>query len=411
METKEQTEPTPTKQLPTKVDPTTFPHQPSAPGRGLPLTIENIEHLLTQGGIQPRFNVIKKRLEVTRTAGTSISMNEVASFAILHGFGTGWLHAFVEEIGGRNPYNPVKEWILSKPWDGTDRLQELYDTILEADDYPKQLKEALMKRWLLSATQAAFAKTDFKARGVLTFQGPQGVGKTSWIAALMPTGELRNECILLDHHLDGSNKDSVINAVTHWLVEIGELDSSFKKDVARLKGFLTNDCDKLRRPYGRDVVEYPRRTVFAATVNEERFLVDHTGNSRWWTVAVKGIRHKHDIDMQQVFAQLAVALGEGGQWWLTTAEDRQLAEYNLRHRSVSVIAERILEAINPDAIGRGPYLTALEVLEQVGINHPTNPQCKECGSILRELIGPSRRIQGRDKWRVPIRGREGAGEF
>ena len=47
----------------------------------------------------------------------------------------------------------------------------------------------------------------------------------------MPAGDLRNDCILLDHHLDGSNKDLIINAVMHWIVEIGELDFSFK-DVA-----------------------------------------------------------------------------------------------------------------------------------------------------------------------------------
>lgn len=38
--------------------------------------------------------------------------------------------------------------------------------------------------------------------------------------------------------LDPGNKDSILGAIVHWLVEICELDSSFKKDVARLKGFL-----------------------------------------------------------------------------------------------------------------------------------------------------------------------------
>lgn len=81
-----------------------------------------------------------------------------------------------------------------------------------------------------SAVAAALKPTGFKARGVLTLQGSQSIGKTSWISALMPDQVLREICIKLDHHLDASNKDSLITAVSHWIVEIGELDSSFKKD-------------------------------------------------------------------------------------------------------------------------------------------------------------------------------------
>lgn len=388
----------------TRLNPADFPHPPIAPGRGLPTTIENMEYLLTQAGIEPRFNVINKRLEVTRLDGSAASMTSIASMAMLNGLNTGWLSQFLEEIGYKRSYNPVREWIHSKPWDGEDRLEALADTLWEAEDYPKDLKEALLKRWLLSAAQAALSSGRFHARGVLTFQGPQGIGKTSWIRSLLPSGQLRNDCILLDHHMDGANKDSQINAVTHWIVEIGELDSSFKKDVARLKGFLTNDCDKIRRPYGKEVMEYPRRTVFAATVNEEKFLVDQTGNSRFWTISLRGIRFDHDIDMQQLFAQLAVCLEGGEQWWLTKAEDKQLAEYNLRHRSVSVVAERIADRINLEAAGEGYYRTALEVLSEAGMDRPTNGQCRECGSILRELFGPPKRVQGREKWRVLLQG-------
>ena len=69
--------------------------------------------------------------------------------------------------------------------------------------------------------------------------------------------------------------------------------------------------------------------MFAATVNDDRFLVDATGNSRWWTIAVRLIRYDHDIDLQQLYAQLAAELEGGEQWWLTPKEERQLAEYNL----------------------------------------------------------------------------------
>jgi putative DNA primase/helicase len=392
-----------TKQPPKRIDPNSFPHRPSNPGRPPPATIENLEHLLEQGGFACRFNVIKKRTELRHADGTRASMSEIVSFALQNAFGTGWLYQFIDEIAAAHPYNPVEEWIRSKAWDGKDRLPEIYDTIIPTDEYPAELKETLLRRWLLSVTQAALAQGPFRARGVLTLQGEQGIGKTSWIGRLLPPGELRNDYILLDHHMDGSNKDSVINAVTHFIVEIGELDSSFKKDIARLKGFLTNDCDKFRKPYGREVVEHPRRTVFAATVNDDRFLVDSTGNSRWWTIAIHKMRWHHDVDMQQLYAQLAVALEGNERWWLTPAEERQLAEYNLRHRSVSAIAERVLEYADPDSKANGHYMTAIEVLRAIGITNPTTAQCRECGAALRECFGPPSRVNGRHKWKVKER--------
>lgn len=389
-----------------KLEPTGFPHPPKAGTHHLPTTIENTEHLLDEGGFAPRFNVIKKKLEIRRTDGAPATMNEIISLASLHGLSTGLTQAFVEEVGHRRPYNPVKEWIRSVPWDGTDRLAAFYQTVTTRESYPDNLKTSLLYRWLLSVVAAAIVGTGFHTRGVLTLQGPQGAGKTRWVAALVPEGPLRHAWVKLDHHMDGANKDSIIGAITHWITEIGELDSSFKKDVARLKGFLTNDCDKLRRPYGREESEYPRRTVFVATVNEDTFLVDPTGNNRWFTVAVDRLDYNHGIDMQQLFAQLAKDVDGGTQWWLDDDEEKRLAAYNVRHRSVSVVAERVREYIRTDHIAdRFVTKTALEVLREVGIQNPTNVQCKECGSVLRELLGEPRRVRGRDKWRIPVTSR------
>jgi hypothetical protein len=47
-------------------------------------------------------------------------------------------------------------------------------------------------------------------------------------------------------------------------------------------------------------------------------------------------------------------------------------------------------------------MTAIEVLEEVGVQRPTNPQCKECASILRELYGDPRKVHGRYVWRVAL---------
>lgn len=379
---------------------------------GVKGTIPNVRHLLKSYGVTVRYNVISKKLLISVPGSSGApdnadnsAMSQLVSLACLNGMSNAQLANFVAVIGDQNQFNPVADWINSKHWDGTDRLPAFYDTLTHREGYPHHLKETLMKRWAISAVAAVLKPSGFKARGVLTLQGGQGLGKTSWVASLVPDQILRESTIKLDHHLDAANKDSLISAVSHWIVEIGELDSSFKKDVARLKGFLTSGCDKVRRPYDRAFSEYPRRTVFTATVNDNNFLVDSTGNSRFWTIPVIGVNFNHGIDMQQFFAQIAVEFHAGEQWWLTAAEEAMLEEQNKEHRSTSVVQERILETVDIKRAGEENLqaMSPTEVLMLSGVKYPSNAQCKECAAILREYFGESKRINGINKWRIPLR--------
>jgi putative DNA primase/helicase len=47
-------------------------------------------------------------------------------------------------------------------------------------------------------------------------------------------------------------------------------------------------------------------------------------------------------------------------------------------------------------------MTPTEVLEEAGLDRPSNGQAKECAALLRELYGDSKRVNGRDRWRVHL---------
>ncbi|MDI1308615.1 MAG: VapE family protein [Methylotenera sp.] len=386
-----------------------FPHPPKNGSQLLLGTIENTIFLLDGYGIKVSYNVINKNhsIIIPYAEGTNAStgLAYIYSLANLNGLPTAQIANFIEVIGDMNQINPVQSWILSKSWDGRDRLELFYATLTHHPDFPKHLKTTLMYRWALSAVAAALKPNGFKARGVLTLQGSQSMGKTSWISALIPNDLLREAFIKLDHHLDASNKDSIITAVSHWIVEIGELDSSFKKDIARLKGFLTADYDKLRRPYGKADSEYPRRTVFCATVNEHEFLIDSTGNSRFWTIPVTEINYNHGIDMQQLFAQLAIDFSNNQQWWLTKDEEALLELHNKDHRVTSVIRERVLDVLDLARINENGLeaMSPSQLLQRLQFKFPTNQQMRECGGVLREFLGSPKKIQGYMKWRVPFK--------
>lgn len=396
---------------PVDLDPREFPDKPLG-GLNPPATVDNVRHMLKANRITVRYNVIKKRTEIvvpwlvgSTENADSVAMTHIQSLASRYGMPTGHVPAIVEALGDANSYNPAAAWMTSKPWDGVDRVPDMCATLTAREGFPQPLKNMLIHRWLLSVAAAALQPAGFRTRGVLTLQGAQGLGKTSWGLSLIDDPVLKKTLIKTDHHLDAGNKDSLLGVIDHLIAEVGELESSLKRDVSRLKGFLTSGTDKIRRPYGRVTVEYQRRTVFYATVNAADFLVDHTGNTRWWTIPVVAIDCDHGIDMQQVFAQLAVELEAGAQWWLTADEEALLEEQNSQHRSFSLIREQLLAVIDPEAnnLSEHPYMTASEALATAGIDQPTNVQAKECATLLREWFGEPKRIQGRFKWRVPMR--------
>lgn len=396
---------------PVDIDARSFPDQP-ARGDMPPCTVENVRYMLEANGVGVRYNVIRKRVEIsvpwlvgTAENADAVAMTHVQSLANRYGMPTGLVPAITEALADENSYNPAADWMLSRRWDGVDRLQAMCDTLTPREGFPLELRDIAVRKWLLSVAAAATQPDGFKCRGVLTLQGRQGLGKTSWGLSLVDDRDLRDRLVKVDHHLDPANKDSVLGAIDHLIVEIGELDSSFKRDMARLKGWLTSGTDKVRRPYGRVTAEYQRRTVFYATVNASDFLVDDTGNSRWWTIPVVHIDHAHGIDMQQVFAQCVALLREGAVWWLDAEEERLLSRQNNLHRSFSLVRDRLTAIVDPevaDTTGCKAY-TASDLLVAAGFSNPTNGQAKEAAGYLREWFGEPRRIQGRDRWRVALR--------
>ena len=383
-------------------------------GGGIPATIENVAYMLTFYGILVQYNVITKKLIVhipkllsTVDNADNVAMTHIISLANLNQIPVGQVPDFVMAIADRHQVNPVADWINSKLWDGVDRFPEFYDTLETEVNFPKRLKETLMFRWALSAVAAALKPSGFRCRGILTLQGAQSMGKTTWVSSLVPDAILREQAVKVDHAIDPSDKDSKLTAISHWIVEMGELESSFRKDIDRLKGFVTSDMDKIRRPYARVNSEYPRKTVFVATVNDANFLVDPTGNTRFWTLPLVGLNYTHGIDMQQVFAQLAIHFHRGEPWWLDRDDERELETFNnANHRTVNVIRELLLSALDLSKIGNEklPAMTAIEVLTRLEIKQPTDAQLKNCRAILRELLGESKRIRGLNKWYVPFGG-------
>ncbi|MGJ7514429.1 VapE domain-containing protein [Pseudomonas baetica] len=384
-----------------------WPHTSS---NGQPLnTIPNLAHMLNHYGFVVRYDVIRKDLRTTYPGqcGTpdnqrSKAVDTVLSLAALNRLPKSDTQSFLLSIGDDNAVNPVMDFITAKPWDGRSRFMELLETIKTRPGYDRELLALLLRRWLVSAMAAAAKPTGFWSKGVLVFQGEQSLGKTAWIRSLLPE-ELR-DLVKIDATINPDNKDSIISAVSHWLVELGELDGTLRKaDIARLKGFISQDVDQFRRPYGRVEEKFQRRTVFFASVNPEQFLADDTGNVRWWTVPVIGVNYSHGIDTQQLWAEVFGWFQAGERWWLDRNEEARLEAVNAEHQQTDPVQELIQSrygAAPADAITR--RMTATDVLLEMGFDRPTQRQKNDAGQTLRTLFGVPKRTKAGLFFDVPV---------
>jgi len=118
--------------------------------------------LLNYAGIKVRYNEVSKRDEIeipNRAKSTdnfdNVTLTHIISLVAEHHIPTGNVPGFVEAIANKNAYNPVEDWIRSRPWDGTDRLPNVYQTVVPAEGYPDDLREVILRKWLRSVSAAA----------------------------------------------------------------------------------------------------------------------------------------------------------------------------------------------------------------------------------------------------------------
>lgn len=373
---------------------------------GLPLcTIENLNILLRRMNTTVRYNVISKQVEILIASDWYTQDNQFnASLACINseankvGMPTKHINLFLLQIADKNQFNPVVTWVGSKPWDGISRIDRLAATI-ESPMSP-EFKKVLLLKWLKQCIAAAYSPNGISPQGVMVFQGEQFKGKTRWFQSLVSP---RPELALTGHTLDVKNKDSILIALSYWLVELGELDATFSRsEISALKSHITQSVDKVRRPYAPAESVFPRRTSYFASVNEMQFLHDPTGNRRFWVIPVTGINHDHGIDMQQVWAEVLELYQADDVFYLNNEELCTLNFNNQDYTAHDPIEERILGAFDWNSTDEWEWASATDVLIRCGIVNPTKSQTMSASRTIRKHNGNRhRKSNGRNLLAIP----------
>ena len=217
--------------------------------------------------------------------------------------------AFVHE---KHSFHPVRDYLNSLTWDGTERLDTLFIDYLGAED--NAYNRAVARKICVAAVARVFTpgcKMDYMP----VLVGKQGIGKShilsilggSWFSDSITTisGKEGYEA------LDGS-----------WMIEWAELSAARKADIESMKQFISKRYDKYRKAYARRVTDNPRQCVFIGTTNDDEFLRDYTGNRRFWPVQTNAEAKSKDVftdlanERDQIWAEAVVRFKEGEQLYM-----------------------------------------------------------------------------------------------
>ncbi len=293
-------------------------------------TLENLEFMAKCYGIGFVYDVITRKKHITfkgsRKSGdlsNDANFQKLRNLCILNGLNHSVTDG-INELFFQNEQNPVLDFIQGQVWDGKDRIKPLLETLTLKHQSDYNYGFSIFKTWLIQCVASidlaehsplfasGIARKKFESVFILV--SLQGGNKTDWLERTTPL-DLRQyfNCgttLVLD------DKDSVFDATSFWIVELGELDATFKKsEIAGLKSFLSKRQELIRRPYDKVANEYPRRTSFCATVNVANFLQDDTGNRRYLPLEITNCDKNHDVDMAQVWAQIWAEYLNGAKWW------------------------------------------------------------------------------------------------
>ena len=315
------------------------------------LTEPNINVLLENKGVRIQFNEIAKTVtKYVLNSNDNFTKKVCSSDKTLTSFledeivrgdfqskSYEALYRKLDSIAYKNAYNPVKNYLLQNYKNNKDKINNNYNnlndfiSLLKVRHNEQGITNMLTKKWLISCV-ACQLDDDFVSHGALTLKGDQGIGKTTWFRLLIPE-YLKQENQKKDGYfkegfkLDLKNKDKVIEFLQYWIVELGELDSTAKKQLDEVKAFITKKYDTFRSPFGRTNEDYKRRTVACASIDKDQFLRDDV-NRRWWVIDCLDIDYTKSINVDMLWAELVDLYYKKETCYLNKDELKLLNEHN-----------------------------------------------------------------------------------
>lgn len=386
-------------------------------------SFKNFEVMIKAYGLNIWFDEMSHRMQATMPGrqfdnGKENSITSlVFNMAILNDFPQDGLDKLTDYAMYNNCRNPVKEFLEALPkWDEKDHFIQFYNTVKPRLGIKKAQKETYLRKFLMQCIASVY-QDDFSQHGALTFQGAQGIGKTTWFRRLVP--KEYSHLVLTGARFDQGTKDEKIAIYKHWIAELGEVEGATKKaDVSALKNFMTMDKEDIRQSYGRYTETFKRKTILSATVNDQHFLNDDTGSRRFWAIPVETLE-PFNGDVLQLWAQAkwmylhSVEKQIEYLTYLTPDEEKERELTNAQFQDRDVWLQYCLKYYGQASEytdeekkewREKDYITIhKEILSEVGIENVqkmTNQESRAIGKALR-VLGYVQKVNGARKFALP----------
>lgn len=195
-----------------------------------------------------------------------------------------------------NTRNHFREWVegtewtdeegnVHQGWDGIPRLSTYFQDVFGAEAPALTKKEeaeylaGVAIAWFVGGITRAYRPNQLDVVPVLI--GGQGAGKTRSLR--YTAGDDRwFGSTAVDITAPGGVESFLDSARGKIVLEMGEATQLRTKDSEKLKQFISQDVDSMRKKYEKHNSDYPRHFILAATTNIENLFTDITGNRRYF---------------------------------------------------------------------------------------------------------------------------------
>jgi predicted P-loop ATPase len=308
------------------------------------------------------------------------------------------------QVANENLYDPVTEYLNRNAREVEPTyIDRLATTYLRPGDEAQSgptIYDEMLKRTLIGAVARAFSP-GCKHDTACVIMGDQGAYKSSFWQCL--GGPFFSDALG-----DITSKDDIMVLHRSWMMEWAELDHiTNRKHAGQVKAFLSQAVDLLRVPYGKAVESFPRRGIIVGTTNKTAgFLVDETGNRRFWVIPTTKTQQDQIntaallLERDAIWSAAVHAHRNGELSRLPLAMENRISEENDTYLIDSPWRSPIIEYL--DRRAKVELLTSEEILEYA-IKKPLERQSRadqmQVASILKDLGWVKKReATGRRRW-------------
>ena len=212
------------------------------------ITILQNDHVLADA---IRLNLLSERIDIVKPVGwprSGKTLNDTDMKYILrrmekYGISSEKkIESAIRIVANENRYHPIRDYLNSLKWDGTERIAHVLHHFLGAveDEYTCEA----MKIFLLGAIKRVF-QPGCKFETMLCLVGGQGAGKSTFFRLLAVKDEWFSDDL---RRLDDDNVYRKLQG--HWIIEMSEMIATANaKSIEEIKSFLSKQKETYKVPY------------------------------------------------------------------------------------------------------------------------------------------------------------------